>query len=145
MRQFSVASSWAFISLLSLLLAVSVGCSKAEQTQNRDSGPLTQIAKAYVEATNSLNRPPLTIDDIKPHLPAGTDPSTLLNSPTDGKPYVIIWGTDPRQGMDLKPLVIGYEQEGSGGARFVFTAMGVSLMGDADFKEAKFPPGHTPQ
>lgn len=127
------------------MLFVCAGCSKSPATQTRDSGPLSQLAKAYVEATNQLNHPPLSIEELKSHLPAGTDPNSLLNSPTDGKPYVIIWGTDPRQGMDLKPLVIGYEQEGMGGARFVFTAMGVSLMGDADFKEAKFPAGHTPQ
>jgi len=46
--------------------------------------------------------------------------------------------------MDLKPLVIGYEKEGSGGDRFVYTAMGVMQMTDEDFEEARFPPGHNP-
>lgn len=145
MRHFSSVFSWTLTSILWWGLFVGVGCSPSAPTQTRDSGPLSQIAKAYVEATNKLNRPPLSIEDLTPHFPPGTDANSLLNSPTDGKPYVIIWGTDPRQGMDLKPLVIGYEAEGMGGARFVFTAMGVSLMGDADFKEAKFPTGHTPQ
>ena len=41
---------------------------------------------------------------------------------------MILWGTDQRTGMDVKPLVIGYEKNGKGGMRMVFTAMGVMTM-----------------
>ena len=68
----------------------------------------------------------------------------MFTSVRDGEPFVIIWGTDPRTGMELKPQVIGYEKEGRGGNRFVFTAMGVMQMTDGDFEEANFPPGHKP-
>lgn len=103
---------------------------------------LKTVSNAYLQATTKLNRAPKSLDELKPYLPSGTDPNGLLTSPNDGEPYVILWGTDPRAGMDLKPLVIGYEKNGKGGSRFVFTAMGVMQMTDADFKEARFPPGH---
>ena len=64
---------------------------------------------------------------------------------TISQPYVVAWGADPRSGMQLKPLVIAYEKEGLSGVRFVYTAMGVMLMGPDEFKEANFPPGHKPE
>jgi len=133
-----------FVGLALISLPCWIGCSGGGVTQTQDSGPLTELGKAYVEATYGLDRAPTSADELKPYLPAGKDVNSLLTSPMDSKPYVIIWGTDPRQGMDLKPLVIGYEQTSSGGTRLVFTAMGVSLMDEKDFKEAKFPAGHTP-
>lgn len=126
-----------------LLLLVS-GCSGGTQVQTSDDRPLRTLSTAYLQATQKLNRPPKSAEELKDFVPAGTDVNSLLTSPTDGKPYVILWGTDPRAGLDLKPLVIGYEKEGLKGVRSVFTAMGVSLMGPEDFKEAKFPEGHTP-
>lgn len=130
-----------FLALVGLL-----GCGpNPEGKQKRDSGPLSELAKYYNQATNQLNRAPKSPDELKPLLPPDKDVNSLLNCPVDNEPYVIIWGTDPREGMDLKPLVIGYEAKEYDGSRFVFTAMGVMLMESEDFKTAKFPAGHTPK
>ena len=95
-------------------------------------------------ATNKNGQPPRGPEDLRQFLPQDQDQDSLFRSVRDDQPFVIIWGTDPRTGMDLKPLVIGYEKEGSGGDRFVYTAMGVMQMTDEDFEEARFPPGHNP-
>lgn len=131
--------------LLCQLLMTSVGCApRLKQTQAHDAGPLIELSNAYRQATEKLNRAPTSAEELQPYLAQGKDVTSLLTSPADGEPYVILWGTDPREGMDLKPLVIGYEKKGLGGTRFVFTAMGVSLMAEKDFQSAKFPAGHKP-
>ena len=132
----------ALLLILGLLVG---GCSAGNlQTAAHDGGPLMLLGNLYQQATQKTGQPPAKPEDLVPYLPAGKSIDELLKSPTDGQPYVILWGTDPRTGMELKPLVIGYEKQGKSGARFVFTAMGVSLMSDNDFKQANFPPGHKP-
>ncbi|MFO0902253.1 MAG: hypothetical protein U0939_04590 [Pirellulales bacterium] len=124
---------------------VLVGCSGGGGTpQASNAGPLNSLSAAYLRATAKLNRPPKDAAELQAHLGAGEKLESLLTSPNDNQPYVILWGADPRSGMDLKPLVIAYEKEGQGGVRFVFTAMGVMTMGAEDFKEANFPQGHKP-
>ncbi len=134
---------WLAAGLLAAL--ASCGCTR---TEDKSAGEvqenLTTLAKAYTQATQQNNRAPTGIADLKPFLPKDVPDEKLLNSARDGQPFVILWGTDPRTGMDLKPLVIGYEKSGVGGRRMVFTAMGVMTMTDADFAEARFPPGHKP-
>lgn len=136
---------WLVGVLLLIALAALDGCSGTTQSPTSDPGPLNELSAAYRQATAQLNRPPKSADELQPHLAQGKDVNNLLTSPNDGQPYVILWGTDIRTGMDLKPLVVGYEKQGTNGARFVFTVMGVMLMGPEEFKEANFPPGHTPQ
>lgn len=133
---------------IGLLLSILVsGCSgdSDEVTPEAEVGDnFSTIADAYLRATEENRRPPKGPEELKPFLPQDVDQDSLFQSVRDGEPFVIIWGTDPREGMDLKPLVIGYEKEGKGGDRFVFTAMGVMQMTDDDFEEANFPAGHTP-
>ena len=130
-----------------LLIILVSGCSGDgdEITPEVEVGEnLSTIADAYQLATEKNRQPPKGPDDLKPFLPQDVDQDTLFRSVRDGEPFVIIWGTDPREGMDIKPLVIGYEKEGKGGDRYVFTAMGVMQMTDDDFAEARFPSGHNP-
>ena len=68
----------------------------------------------------------------------------MFRSARDGQPFVILWGADPQTGMDLKPLVIAYEKNGSGGNRFVYTAMGVMQMTDEELCPGRIPPGQKP-
>jgi len=140
--QKSVLATWSLACLVTIGL---LGCSGgAHAPQTSDPGPLNSLSAAYMRATSKLNRPPKDAEELKAHLASGETIDKLLTSPNDNQPYVILWGADPRSGMDLKPLVIAYEKEGKGGVRFVFTAMGVSLMGSEEFKEANFPQGHKP-
>jgi len=137
--------SWIGIGLLGII-SVS-GCSgnaEAVKEQGAVGENLTTVANAYRAATDKNNRPPTSPEELKPFLPPGVDQATLFQSVRDGQPFVILWGTDPRQGMDVKPLVYGYEKEGQGGERFVMTAMGVMQMTDEDFAQANFPAGHQP-
>ena len=131
--------------LLVCLATFLSGCSgRIKQSAGHVAGPLMELATAYQRATHKLDRAPKDADELKPFLDEGKEVGSLLRSPADGEEYVILWGTDPRAGMALKPLVIGYEKKGMDGTRFVFTAMGVSLMSEKDFQNARFPEGHKP-
>ncbi len=128
------------------LAALASGCSSktADKSAGEVGGNLTTIAKAYFRAMETNRRPPSGPEDLKPFLPRDAAQDSLFRSARDGQPFVIVWGTDPRGGMDLKPLVIGYEKVGKDGDRMVFTAMGVMTMTDKSFAEANFPKGHKP-
>jgi hypothetical protein len=134
---------WIVLLLITLLSGCS-GDSDEVTPEVEVGGDLFTIAEAYRLATEKNGQPPKGPDELKPFLPQDADQDALFRSVRDGEPFVIIWGTDPREGMDTKPLVIGYEKEGKGGDRFVFTAMGVMQMTDDDFAEARFPAGHKP-
>jgi hypothetical protein len=130
--------------VVALALASLAGCGDAPRVQKGTGEKLEQFSAVYRAATEKLRRPPANAEELKPFLSPGQSLEPLLTSPNDNQPHVVIWGTDARAGMELKPLVIAYEKEGSGGNRFVMTAMGVFLMGPEDFKEANFPSGHKP-
>ncbi len=125
-------------------LGLAAGCGGPVRVQKGEAGPLNEFGTVYRQATDKLGRPPKSVEELAANAPAGKDVNSLLKSPNDNQPYVVVWGADPRSGMQLKPLVIAYEKEGLSGVRFVYTAMGVMLMGPDEFKEANFPQGHTP-
>ncbi len=121
------------------------GCSGGGgQVQPADMANIKKIASAYLKATDKLGRPPKEKKELVPYLKDEGDLEALFQSPNDGQPFVIIWGTNPRAGLDVSPGVIAYEKVGRGGKRFVFTAMGVMQMADEDFAKANFPKGHKP-
>jgi hypothetical protein len=127
------------------ILALLAGCAAQPAVQTANGENLTTIANAYLQATEKQGKPPASMDELKAFLPAGANLDELARSPNDGQPFVILWGVDPRALRgDLKPGVLGYEQKGTNGSRFVFTAMGVMSMTDADFAQANFPAGHAP-
>lgn len=144
----SAAASLAACLLACLAASFSAGCGRrapiVDETETRSQEALRVIAAAYTAAITKRGKPPAGPDDIKPFLPAGVSVEDALRSPRDGQPFVVLWGADPRKGMDVKPLVIAYEPQGKDGRRMVFTAMGVFAMSEAGFKEARFPEGHTP-
>lgn len=137
---------WALAAILTACLAA--GCGRkiqvTDETESKSQEALRAVATAYNAALSKRGKPPAGPDDVAPFLPKGMSLDDALRSPQDNQPFVIIWGTDPRKGMDVNPLVIGYEAQGKNGRRMVFTAMGVFSMTDSRFKEARFPEGHTP-
>jgi hypothetical protein len=138
--------SWWFV-LLVVAIPMLSGCArerKIDPVEGQVGESLMIVANAYLQATEKNKRPPKGPEELKPFLPADKPADSLLRSVRDGEPFVILWGTDPREGMDVKPLVIGYEQKGKDGTRMVFTAMGVMTMDEAGFAAARFPPGHKP-
>jgi hypothetical protein len=122
-----------------------LGCGSPEGVpKDQGANHLDEVARAYIQYTNAKGRPPASAEELKPTLPQEAAAADFFQSSRDGQPFVIIWGTDPRQGMAVKPLVIGYEQQGDDGVRYVFTAMGVMTMDDETFAAANFPAGHQP-
>ncbi len=107
---------------------------------------LMAIGRAYFQATNRLDRPPLRTDDLMPELKKQGDPAILLRSPDDGQDYKILWGVDGRKirGPASDYPVIAYEQQGKDGKRYVLQFRQVAHLTDEEFKKAPFPPGHRP-
>ena len=113
---------------------------------------LQRIGAGYNEARLKLGRPPRNVDELLPFL---RDPERagqakdLLRSPNDGEEYVIIWGVDFGELSKQIPnpyVVYAYEKHGKGGKRHAMQLPNfVSIMTDAEFQKAPFPPGYQPQ
>jgi hypothetical protein len=103
------------------------------------------ICSAYLKAEQSLDRPPETLNDLLPFIKEAGDPATILRSPDDGAEYKILYGVDilNQHPEDGKLPIIAYEQQGKDGGRYVLQVRYVRRMTDEEFKQARFPPGHT--
>jgi hypothetical protein len=138
--------------LAAAILAVAVGCSSSEPNViplSDSEKNLSHIVMAYIEAHSKLGRPPKSEDDLKPFLKEFGNPDELLVSPTDGQPYVVIWGVDPTQGgpTDYQGMwqIIAYEKAGAGGKRAVTDVRGRPMtVPDEDFPKLRFAGRHKP-
>lgn len=136
---FVPAPCWFLFLLGCLALA---GCSrsspgrvvKEEEIQN-----LGKIQAAYDRATEKLGHPPQNTEQLIPFLKEYGDPQTILRSPHDGLPYVILWGKNLRKAAfaTMPPPIIAYEQQGVNGKRYVLTVMGIMPMTDSEFGKLK--------
>jgi hypothetical protein len=113
---------------------------------------LQTIAAAYEFAVQRNGRPPQNLDELRPFLQDRQQPGKtldVLRSPNDGENYVIIWGVDYRELATQVPnpyVVLAYEKSGKAGKRYVLVRPNfVTVMTDAEFRTAPFPPGHQPQ
>jgi hypothetical protein len=104
---------------------------------------LATIGRVYAQAEQTLGRPPLAADELKPFLPAGMVLDTLLVSPTDNQRYTIVWGTKVLSTPDPK-MIIAYERNGANGMRHVLTPAGTRMLSAEAFAASQFPPGHKP-
>jgi hypothetical protein len=109
------------------------------------------IAMAFTDATSGLERPPKDAEELKKYLKdikGVGNPNEVLISPTDNKPYVIIWGKSPTGGpTEYKGMfpILAYEQVGAGGRRAVTDIRARPMtVPDEDFPKLKFIGGHTP-
>jgi hypothetical protein len=104
---------------------------------------LQSISAAYLEATNSQDRPPSDLNELTPFLKKRGDPNALLKG-TDGEALVIIYGVDYRTAklQDGKLPVTAYEKTGQGGKRYVLQIRTISRVSDEEFRQLPFPPGH---
>ncbi len=149
MRRPPAIAAWA----VALVLACLAGCSSSSNdtpepvTATQEN--LTKIGRAYVKYTKEKGRPPKNVDELKPLLAKSGDPDTILVSDRDHLPLVICWGADTRGSHTWAKSVpvLAYEKEGQGGSRYVllFQECFVQLMSEKQFREASFPPGHTPE
>jgi hypothetical protein len=104
---------------------------------------LQSINGAYSKAARTLGHPPKDRAELEPFLRELGDPETILVSPRDGAPYVIVWNVDMQKNKGAIPIV-AYESRGQGGNRFTSNGRVILQMTDADFEKATFPPGHRP-
>jgi hypothetical protein len=104
-----------FLAVLLLAAVLSMGCSGGG-TAGDSVGQMESLAairNAYVAATNRLGHPPNNLEELKPSLAELGNVDTLLVSPNDKLPYVIVFGADPAK------HVIAFEQQGTDGLRMV--------------------------
>ncbi len=104
------------------LLALSItlwGCSQGQvvtelppQEQN-----LRYLVMAYTQAATDLGHSPSSAEELKPFLKDFGDAETLLKSPRDGQPYVIVGGLDRAAAAQGGPSILAYEREGVNGVR----------------------------
>src|SRR5262245_45579402 len=104
-----------------------------------------KVAVAYNQAAQR-KKGPVSADDLKPFLKDQGDPNSMLISPLDGKPIVIVPGVTPgmEPGEDER-MIVAYEQSGANGQRMTVDIRGtVALVADKDFAKIKFVGGHSP-
>jgi hypothetical protein len=118
---------------LPVLLVVVAGCGTAPQPV-QESEPLAQLLSAYLQATDSLRRPPKDESELRPFLPADKADAMFI-SPRDGQPYVLRWGVnykDPK--LDpVNPPLIAYEQQGKDGIRHAVSVVGLAMLTEEQF------------
>ncbi len=108
-------------------------------SQHQGKGPADETQfKAFIEKLSESQRKSFNIKDV----------NTLFVSGRDGKPYVILYGGKKNAAPSPKgpsgAQVIGYEQVGSGGRRYVASALGaVEEVDEATFKQ-RVPNAKTP-
>lgn len=131
---------------LALLCAVS-GCGGGGGP-NQETSPLKPIAKLYGDYINQhQGRPPRGEAEFKAFLRESknasrlqaefkiTDIDKLLISPRDNQPYSISYGAISRNAGPGGAPVVAYEKMGSGGKRFVVSALeAVEEVDDAAFR-----------
>ena len=109
---------------------------------------LTNIVLAYLDAQEEIHHNPKNAEEIKPFLKRFGDPNQILVSPTDGEPYVVVWGAGLQGGPtpyhQMFPI-IAYEKKGSGGKRAIVDVRGRTMtVPNEDFTQLTFVGGHKP-
>ena len=106
--------------------------------QHQGKGPANEaLFKAFLRTLPEEQRKSLNISDV----------DAIFVSPRDGKPYVFVYGAKRSAAPSPKASgapVVGYEQVGVGGRRYVANALGaVEEVDEAAFKQ-QVPDAKTP-
>ena len=128
-----------------------VGCSPSQVVVYTQLDParehLMKVCTAYIRYNTRYGKPPTGPDQLTPFLQELGSPAELLRSPRDGEPFVICWGVDlsTPQAWAMATPVLAYERRGADGKRYVLTTQqSIVLMTAQEFRQASFPPGHSP-
>jgi hypothetical protein len=140
-------------SALLLVSCVLPGCAPAHpppREQDASEENLLLIYQAYKMAEIRTKHIPEKLDDIRSHF-VDEDPATILTSPNDDEPYVILWGTSTilRPPASKKPgdagtvaspnqlPLLAYEKTGKAGRRYALNIAGkVATLTEDEFKQA---------
>jgi hypothetical protein len=142
-----------FLKTRMVCLMVSLGALGCGSAQTSPPPPtslmqLRLIGVAYARATDELDHPPQSKQEIMPFLKdlaKGFDnPADLLRSTVDGEEFVIHYGVDFRDviGKDVDLPVLAYEKTGQDGKRAVLLHRFTYLKTDEELANLKFPPGY---
>lgn len=128
-----------FLAFIALLAICGCSASSPQAVQINRVENLDAILRAYHMAVEQLQRPPKDMNELNPFLAKVGEPQKLIISPFDQKPYVIMWGIDPRQiamtdPANPQPPLVAYESQAAGGQRYVATGFGVSPMSEEQFQ-----------
>jgi hypothetical protein len=118
---------------------------KYDETTIKAADQFRRVAIAYNQAAGR-KRKVSSADDLKPFLKEHGDPDTLLVSPLDGKPIIIVPGIIPgTEPGDDEQMIVAYEREGVNGKRMTVDIRGTVVIVSADdFAQIKFAGGHQP-
>jgi hypothetical protein len=118
---------------------------KYDETTLKAADQFRKVAVAYNQAAGRKRRV-ASAEDLKPFLKEHGDPDTLLVSPLDGKPIVVVPGITPgTEPADDEQMIVAYEQEGVNGKRMTVDVRGTVVIVPADeFARIKFAGGHQP-
>jgi hypothetical protein len=133
---------------LATCLALGCGSSAPKQYDAKTIDAAEQFRKIGVAFNQAFqrNRRPPTVEDLKPFLQQQGDPATLLTSPLDGKPIVIVPGFSPdKPAAEGERSIVAYEQAGVNGKRMTVDVRGtIVFVTDDEFAKLKFAGGHKP-
>ena len=143
------------VGLVASMSGFGCGGSEVVNPSAPSASRLRTIVVAYAKATDELDHPPGSKEELLPYLKSQPDPDdsdtpvkeidvdALFRSPTDGENYVIFWGVDCREfsGFPRTQPVLAYEKEGKDGKRVVAQGRYVRTVTDDEFAELPFPKG----
>ncbi len=131
---------------LAVFAVAAAGCSSDPKPPDPASASvedkLKAVAKAFGDASSSLNRPPKTMAELRPLIKAIGDPDEILRSPNDGKPFHVNFAAAAAAD------VVACEQDGANGQRKAVNLRGevAPLAGDAFARlTAPVPSGPPPR
>ena len=105
------------VPLFILCVALLAGCARSEVVTELppEQQNLRTIVMSYQQALADLSRSPKDLDELRPYVAEFGDADTILTSPNDGKPYVIVWNFDAMKLRRGQMPIVAYEQEGRDG------------------------------
>lgn len=138
-----------FLACFALVLVALSGCSspptKLDDPTANATTQFNQLSGAYMQAYQ-IKRKPLSAEDLKAHLKANGRDTSLLISPRDNQPIVIVPLTPNLQVPEGERPILAYEQTGLDGKRLTVDVRGlVKLVPDEEFAHIKFAGGHKPK
>lgn len=142
----------AFLSWLPLL-AVLTGCGEPSVDPDLSRTRLRGLCRALSLSDFFIGHEPRNREELLTTVrgmiiqPEIEDRDSILISPRDSEPYVVIYGSKLIDGNkdNARSTVIAYEQKGAEGKRYVLMAgQNIEVLSDQEFANAKFALMHKP-
>lgn len=145
---------------LFLVVLCAWGCNAPQEVSVDETAQrLKSLRGAYHAFTTENSRAPRGAAELRAFIAKKSlgNADTLLTSPRDGQPFVVVWGFDVRRrnagneggydkmSSDKAGAIFAYERLGRDGQRYaLFTHGGTLLMPEDQFRQALFFGGHRP-